>query len=112
MSPEERSSLPAAAVKTTADEVLERVQKSRETEVSESKSVIDTEKENEIKNDKPILVSSEAISKEFQEKPEEELKTTEVLVAEAASGKVGDQCGDDGVIRSQKDEETKSVDDK
>ncbi|XP_029986861.1 flocculation protein FLO11-like [Sphaeramia orbicularis] len=110
MSPEERSSLPVAEVKTPADEALEIVQKSRQTEVVESKSIIDTEKENEIKNEKPTPVSSEAISKESQEKPEEELKTTEVGVAEAASGKVADQCSNQGVI--QKEEETKSVDDK
>lgn len=80
--------------------------------MAESKSIIDTEKENEMKNEKLTPVSSEVISKEFQEKPEEELKTAEVGVAEAACGKVGDQCSEEGAIQSQKEEEMKSVDDK
>lgn len=112
--PEERSSL-EPAVKGTADEELEVVQKSKQTEKNESKTVIDGEKESENYNEKPAEVNSEVTKKVVQEesvKPEEVTVTTEVGMAQPASGKEGLLFSNEGAIKGQNQEETKAVDEK
>lgn len=112
--PEERSSL-EPAVKGTADEELEVVQKSKQTEKNESKTVIDGEKESENYNEKPAEVNSEVTKKVVQEegvKPEEVTVTTEVGTAQPASGKEGLLFSNEGAIKGQNQEETKAVDEK
>ncbi|XP_042266549.1 flocculation protein FLO11-like [Thunnus maccoyii] len=112
--PEERSSL-EPAVKGTADEELEVVQKSKQTEKNESKTVIDGEKESENYNEKPAEVNSEVTKKVVQEesvKPEEVTVTTEVGTAQPASGKEGLLFSNEEAIKGQNQEETKAVDEK
>ncbi|XP_042351491.1 cell wall protein DAN4-like [Plectropomus leopardus] len=110
--PEERSSVELA---DKADEELEMVQKSKQTEMDESKKV-DGEKESENENEKPALTpNSEVIMKEVQEesvKPEEDTMKSEVGTTEPASGKGGDLQSDKEVIEGPKQEETKSEDEK
>lgn len=83
------------------------VQKSEEqTEMDESKKVIDGGEKSENKNEKPALTSnSDVIMKEVlveSVKPEEDTMKSEV--AEPASGKDGDLCSDNGEIKGQKQE--------
>ena len=90
-------------------------QNSKQTETDESKKVVNGGKEGENEKDKPALVNSEVIKKDVQEesvKPEEEAVQTEVGKAEPASGKDGELCSDEGVIKGQKQDETKSVGEK
>ncbi|CAK6954879.1 flocculation protein FLO11-like [Scomber scombrus] len=109
----ERSSL-EPVVKDT-DEELEVVQKSKQAEKNESKTVVDGGKENEHYKEKPAEVNSEVTKKEAQEesvKPEEVTVTTEVGTAQPPSGKEGVPFSNEEVIKGQNQEETKAADEK
>uniref|UniRef100_UPI0037E7B34F uncharacterized protein n=1 Tax=Semicossyphus pulcher TaxID=241346 RepID=UPI0037E7B34F len=104
-SPEDRAG-EEPAKKGTADEKIEMV-KSKETEMDESKMVVDGGKESENENEKHALVNSEEMSEKVQEasvKPEDHTMKTEVGTAKPSSGKDGDE----GLIEGQKQEEAKS----
>nr|XP_019954359.1 PREDICTED: flocculation protein FLO11-like isoform X1 [Paralichthys olivaceus] len=116
-SPEEQPSADPAEMSTVADEKVEMVQKSKQTEMDEEKEVVDGEKRHE----KPTLVSSEETRKEVQEESE---KAEEDAVAEPLSGKEGEWCEvsdevevkegevEEGVVEDPKQEETKSTSEK
>ncbi|KAM7406166.1 hypothetical protein PAMP_000563 [Pampus punctatissimus] len=108
--PEERCS-PEPAVKGTADEELEVVQKSKQAEKNESKTVVYGGKESENYTEKPIEVNSEVTKEEVQEesmKPKEVTVTTEVETTKLASGKEGVLFSNEEVNQ----EDTKAVDEK
>ncbi|XP_023251478.1 mucin-5AC-like isoform X1 [Seriola lalandi dorsalis] len=96
--PEERSSTEPAE-KGTADEELDMVQKSKQTEMGENKVIVNGGKKGE--NEKPTLVTSEETRKEAE--------AEEDTMAEPPSGKEGERCSNEGVVEGQKQEETKSV---
>lgn len=99
----------------TADGEVEVLQKSKQAEKNESKTVVDGGKESETYNGKPGEVNSEVTKKEVQEesvKPEEVAVITEVETAEPASGKEGVLFSNEEVIEGQNQEETKAVDEK
>ncbi|CAK6954880.1 flocculation protein FLO11-like [Scomber scombrus] len=111
----ERSSLEPVVKDTEADEELEVVQKSKQAEKNESKTVVDGGKENEHYKEKPAEVNSEVTKKEAQEesvKPEEVTVTTEVGTAQPPSGKEGVPFSNEEVIKGQNQEETKAADEK
>lgn len=89
----------------TADEELEMVQKSKQTEMNGIKGVVDGGK----KNDKPEPLISEETRKEMQEESE---KAEDDTMAEPPSGKEGEWCSDDGVVEGQKQEGTTSESEK
>lgn len=98
-----------------ADEELEVVQKSKQAEKNESKTVVDSGKENEHYKEKPAEVNSEETKKEAQEesvKPEEVTVTTAVGTVQPPSGKEGVPFSNEEVIKGQNQEETKAADEK
>ncbi|KAM3625106.1 uncharacterized protein V6R79_006914 [Siganus canaliculatus] len=101
--------------KKEAEEKLDLIEKSKQTEMGESKKVEDGGKKGANEKDKPALASSEAIRKEMQEegvKPGEDTVKTDVETAEPASGKAVKLRSDEIVKEGQKQEETKSVGEK
>lgn len=89
------------------DGELEMVQKSKQTETEESKTVVHNGKEGENENQEPALNSdSEVIIKEVQKesvKPEED--TMKSKVEEPASGEDAELCSDKGEKEKEKQDE-------
>ncbi|XP_034052860.1 mucin-5AC-like [Gymnodraco acuticeps] len=104
-SPEGRSSEEPAEKGTYGE--LEMVQKSKQTETEESKTVVHNGKEGENENQEPALNSdSEVIIKEVQKesvKPEED--TMKSKVEEPASGEDAELCSDKGEKEEEKQDE-------
>jgi len=94
---------------STANEKLEMVQESKQTEMDENKKVVDGGKESKNENKEPALTSSsEVMMKEVQEesvKPDEDTMKSEVGMAEPASGKDGELCRNKVEKEGQKQEE-------
>ncbi|XP_074522077.1 uncharacterized protein LOC141787511 isoform X3 [Halichoeres trimaculatus] len=109
-SPEQRAG-EEPVEKETADEELEMIQQSKETEVDESAKEVDGEKESDEEKETKAVVNSEVKGEEEQGagvKPEENTVKTEVEMVEPASGKDADEV----LIEVKKQEETQSVGEK
>ncbi|XP_078141280.1 uncharacterized protein LOC144539604 [Centroberyx gerrardi] len=122
-SPEERSSV-EPEITGTADEEDEMVQKNKQGEMDESRKGDDDDdddddddggKEAENEKEKSPLVNSAVARKEEQEdnmKADDNTARKETGLDKARSNKEGELCGNEGVIEDEKQEGTKSVDEK